>query len=206
MANRKLIDSDYAISILEQYRAENPYKQFTVEEIARKAQTLGFPIKGRILRRDKKFMEAFNEDKKSLFEDDKEIKMIAYKPVNIREIFDKRKGIDYLIEFFTRREEYIKSVCISANKEISKCRELKSRIKKTENEKELLKENKVLRKYIERFVNPIIAQQILNNKIDENDINLPINMDSIIRVEPKTKITNKKLDNIMKEFDDEEEN
>lgn len=202
MANKRLIETDFAISLLEEYRIENPYKKIFVEDIARKAKDYGISIKGRILRRNVKFMERFKEISNVNNEDD-DFSMVAYKTFDVEKHIRNFKGIDSLIRTINQREEYYKSVCIYANKVLQENKELKKQNASLK-EIDILKKRIVqLNSFIEKYINPSIADELLKREnISVGGISI-IKPDILDPINPKTNLSNEKLKKLAREFEED---
>ena len=203
MANRKLIDTDFAISLLEEYRIENPYKKVFAEDIARKANKYGFDIKGRILRRDKEFKKRLDEINKEISIND-EIDMVAFKTFDVDKFVRNSRGTEALIRGIKQRDEYYKSICIFANRVISENRQLKKENASLAEIEQLKKRISQLNSFIDKYINPSIANELLRREGIINETSSIINVDVVDPITAKTKLTNSKLNKMLNMFDDEE--
>lgn len=205
MGKNKLISTEFAISLLEEERIENPYEKIKFETIAKKARTYGYNIEGRILRRDQAFRDRLFQINQEILacDDEDNVHMIAFKSFDAEKLIRNNTGTENLIKQIQQRDEYYKKICIYANKVLNENKELKSRLKTLDDIKRLKERVSQLTKFIDKYINPSIANELLKKEGIIEAINSYVDPSVIEVIDANSDISNVNLRKMANAFKDE---
>lgn len=203
MGRQKLINTEDAILLIDEYYAENPYKKISAEDISRFAATKGINVPGRVLRRDTKvseYLKSTNDSIDSFINNDSDV--IVFRSLNVDSFLSKNSNIKDLKEALVQRDNYYKGLCKRLNLISKENRELKKNVDFSE--KEDIKKYKTLvskqKKFIDKYINPSIANTLLAKEGLLKELNSLTNDPEIIDI--KTNFEVKTLNEIARMLDD----
>ena len=203
MGRKKLISTDDAISLIDEYYVENPYKKISAEDISRFAASKGIEVPGRVLRRDTKFAEYLESTNKSINElIDDNSSVVVFRSMNVDDFISKHSNITDLKNALTQRDCYYEKICKKYNLIVKENKELK-RNDGIQYIDELIKYKNLslkLKKFIDKNINPSIANSILEKEGLLKELNSIVVEPEVINLKSNFEV--KELNEIAKMFDD----
>lgn len=206
MGRNKLIETQEIKILIDRLAIENPYKTITAADIARLANVSGYTgIEGRIINRNKEAKEYLDSINLKTDENCDVREYSVYSTLDVDGFIRQNQSIENLKKALIQRDTYYREVSNKNNKLIKENKKLKKQVEeiKSINSSELLKRINKLEKFINKYINPSIANELLAKEGLLKEFNSYTTINKVEVLPVTENFDNESLNKISRMFDDE---